>query len=77
MKFNIVEAPEELLRVATDGKIHSAGRTFVNWTEYMQYVVRLEAVVELAKDGHYCQMLEHGQPCDICNALAAVEDTND
>ena len=48
MEFKMGDASEELLRVATDGKIHAAGQVFDGWDGYVRYVSRLEAVAEQA-----------------------------
>ena len=43
MEFKMGDASEELLRVATDGKVHAAGKVFAGWDGYVRYVARLEA----------------------------------
>ena len=59
MEFKMGDASEELLRVATDGKIHSAGQVFAGWDGYVRYVRSLEAAVEVAKELDRRGMIMH------------------
>ncbi|KKN47683.1 hypothetical protein LCGC14_0660060 [marine sediment metagenome] len=52
MEFNIVDPLDELLRVASDGTIHTAGKVFAGWVEYVEYVARLEKALEDIAQGN-------------------------
>ena len=70
--FRIEDGPEELLRVATDGKIHTAGKVFAGWAGYVQYVAKLETVAKWAK-----LFVRDHDAHELRDALEDLEKNND